>query len=213
MAEFSAVRSHGLAQTTSVATGLRTCIATPRTCVTNSESDAKNFIRSVERVVAKPLAASYITYGGKALKFYTREVSLQSDDVFRALAMSPLIFQERIAKVAEVRVTVVDEWAVAVKIDLQTLGPDVPVDTRQLDYFRHRSSFTRCSEYPDLLNDSKRVVRELGLSYGGVDWAVDSTGAAHFLECNPLGSFKWFEICSEEDITARLVSAISKRCA
>ena len=98
-------------------------------------------------------------------------------------------------------------------IDLQTLGPDVPVDTRQLDYFRHRSSFTRCSEYPDLLNDSKRVVRELGLSYGGVDWAVDSTGAAHSLECNPLGSFKWFEICSEEDITARLVSAISKRCA
>ena len=165
-------------------------IATPRTCVTNSVADAKNFISTVGRAIAKPLAASYMTYGDRSLKFYTREVDLQSNDIFHTLSLSPMIFQERVDKTEEVRVTVVDEWAAAVKINLLALNADVPVDTRQLDYMKYRSHFQRCPEYPNLLVDSMRMVRELGLSYGGVDWAIDKTGNARFLECNPLGSFK-----------------------
>ena len=187
-------------------------ILTPPTCVTNSEVDARDFIRSVGRAIVKPIASSYMTYGAQSLKFYTREVDLQSNEVFRTLAVSPLIFQQRIDKVAEIRVTVVDEWSVAVKTNLENLDICTPVDTRQLDYSKYSARFQRCLDRPDLLIDSKRIVRNLGLSYGGVDWAVDSTGAAHFLECNPLGSFKWFEICAGESITAKLVHALSKRC-
>lgn len=187
-------------------------ITTPRTCVTNSVADAKNFISTVGRAIAKPLGASYMTYGDRSLKFYTREVDLQSADILNALSLSPMIFQERIDKTEEVRVTVIDDWAAAVKINLLALNGDVPVDTRQLDYLKYRSHFRPCPEHATLLDNSVRIVRELGLSYGGVDWAIDASGRAYFLECNPMGSFKWFEMCSGENITARLVDALSKRC-
>lgn len=187
-------------------------IRTPRTCVTNSQDVARHFVSEVGRAVVKPLAASYLNYGAKSVKFYTRDVVQRSEEIFSALASSPLIFQERIDKREEVRVTVVDDWAVGVRVDLSKAKIPPPVDIRQLDYAAHRELFGKCDDRSDLIEDSRRIVRELGLSYAGIDWAIGGDGQAYFLECNPLGSFKWFEICAQENITGHLVDALALRC-
>lgn len=187
-------------------------IRTPRTCATNSEDVARRFVSEVGQAVVKPLAAAFLNYGSTSVKFYTRDVGAGSDSIFTGLRASPLIFQERVDKREELRVTVVDDWAVGVRFDLSKVRTPAPVDTRQLDYAAHRALFSRCEDRSDLLSASRKIVRELGLSYGGVDWAIDRTGQGHFLECNPMGSFKWCEICSAEDITGRLVEALARRC-
>jgi glutathione synthase/RimK-type ligase-like ATP-grasp enzyme len=187
-------------------------IRVPRTCATNSADAARQFISEVGQAVVKPMANGYLTYGTQSLKFYTREVSSDATEVFDALRLSPLIFQERVDKREEVRVTVVDDWAIAVRVDLSKASDLPSVDTRQLDYSDNRAAFGKCVDRPDLLLESGRIVRALGLAYGGVDWAINAAGDAYFLECNPMGAFKWFEMCSGEDITGRLVDALVRRC-
>jgi glutathione synthase/RimK-type ligase-like ATP-grasp enzyme len=183
----------------------------PETCVTNSPEDARAFCRKHTTVVAKALASGFVTYGGKNLKFYTRRIRADSTDLFEALHLGPLILQREIAKKEEIRVIVVDNEAFAVRLDLRSIS-NVEVDIRQLDYKRHEESFSPCLDRTDLITLSKQVVRELGLSYGGIDWAIDSSGNAYFLECNPLGAFKWFEMRSEQDITGSIADALERRC-
>lgn len=183
----------------------------PETCVTNSARDAKLFCDQHSAVVAKSLALGFVKYGGNNLKFYTRRLSAETDRLFEALRLGPLIFQQEIKKSEEIRVIVVDEEAIAVRFDFSAISED-EVDIRRLDYLEHRSRFSPCKDRPDVLSGSKKIVSALGLAYGGVDWVIDGRGVAHFLECNPLGAFKWFEMRSGEDITGSIANALEKRC-
>jgi glutathione synthase/RimK-type ligase-like ATP-grasp enzyme len=187
-------------------------IRVPRTCATNSGDVARKFVADVGHAIVKSIANAHLTYGTQSIKFYTREIGADSNKVFDSLRFSPLIFQERVEKLEEVRVTVVDDWAVGVRVDLSKASCPRPVDTRQLDYSSNRALFSKCADRPDLLVDSTKIARELGLSYSGVDWAIDSAGQAYFLECNAMGAFKWSERCSGENITGRLVEALARRC-
>ena len=179
-------------------------LSQPETCVTNSPSDARKFCLLYPRVVAKTLSTSYVLYGQKRFKFYTRRIGQMGDDVFKNLRFGPMVFQVEIEKAEELRVTVVDNETFAVRLELSKIDKD-EVDIRRLDYAQHQASFSACKDRPDLLEASLKITQALGLSYAGIDWAVDKFGGAYFLECNPLGAFKWFEICGGHDITgARL---------
>jgi glutathione synthase/RimK-type ligase-like ATP-grasp enzyme len=186
-------------------------IAVPTTCVTNDAEEARRFCGAHDAVVAKALSTGFVTYGGKSIKLYTRPVGAESVELFAALASGPLIFQRRITKVEEVRSVVIDGHVILVRADLRGL-PDEFIDIRTLDYGAERARFGPCTDRPDLADASRRIVRALKLSYGCIDWTIESDGTATFLECNPLGSFKWFELCSGEDITGRLAEALEQRC-
>jgi glutathione synthase/RimK-type ligase-like ATP-grasp enzyme len=187
-------------------------IAVPSTCITNDPVEARKFFDSHAEVVAKALATGFVTYGEVSLKLYTRLIGSGSDALFGALTSGPLILQQRISKVEEIRAVVVDGNVTLVRVNLRGL-PDELVDIRTLDYRAERARFVACKDRPDLADASRRIVDELQLSYGCIDWAIEADGAATFLECNPLGAFKWFELCSGEDITGMLADALATRCA
>jgi glutathione synthase/RimK-type ligase-like ATP-grasp enzyme len=187
-------------------------IAVPTTCVTNDPEEARRFCDAHEAVVAKALSTGFVTYGGKALKLYTRPVDRHSDALFNALKNGPLIFQSRVAKTEEVRSVVIDGHVALVRADLDGLPNDL-VDIRRLDYQAERARFSPCNDRPDLAEASREIVAALCLSYGCIDWAIESDGTAIFLECNPLGSFKWFELCGGDDITGHIAEALVLRCA
>lgn len=195
-----------------LATAERLGVTVPPTCITNDAQEARRFCGQNDRVVAKPLATGFIRYGPDLLKTYTRALDADADSIFNGLSRGPLIFQGRIDKVEEIRCIVVDGEAVLVRFDLRGLSPEL-VDIRTLDYARERARFTACIDRPDLAKASKSIVGALGLSYGCLDWAVDARGHAFFLECNPLGSFKWFEICGGADITGHISDALVRRCS
>jgi glutathione synthase/RimK-type ligase-like ATP-grasp enzyme len=186
-------------------------IQAPETCVTNAPEEARKFIARHQSVVAKSLATGFITYGGQSYKFFTRRVLQNDEATIHALRFGPLIFQEEVIKSEEIRVVVVDNETFAMRLDLKAIN-SLEVDIRSLDYQSHQAMFSDCTDRHDLFEASRRIVKALGLAYGCLDWAVDRAGNAYFLECNPLGSFKWAEICTGLDISGSIASALHRRC-
>lgn len=187
-------------------------IPVPVSCVTNDPSEAIQFCADHGEVIAKALATGFITYGAQTLKLYTRSVDTMATALFDGLASGPLIFQRRVPKAEEIRAIVVDEQVFLVRADLRGLENEI-TDIRTLDYQVERARFGPCDDRRDLAQASLNIVRALNLSYGCIDWAIEADGSAVFLECNPLGSFKWFELCGGEDISGHLADALERRCA
>lgn len=183
----------------------------PVTCVTNDYAEARDFCFNHSPSIVKALATGFIAYGDQAIKLYTRRVPEDLSSILEGLKSGPLIFQEMINKVEEIRAIVIDKDAFLTRMNLDGLSDD-SVDIRRLDYRKERKRFQNCTDRPDIEKTSCDIVSNLGLSYGCLDWAIDRKGNAIFLECNPMGSFKWFELCSRTDITGRIADALERRC-
>jgi glutathione synthase/RimK-type ligase-like ATP-grasp enzyme len=175
----------------------------PATLITNSAVQAASFIKEYRKVVVKALGAGYVQYGKRNLKLYTRRSADLPKGFLKGLEDGPVIFQAEIAKQKEVRVTIVKRRCFAVEFDCSAI-PAHYVDIRQIDYRANRHNFARAPNVEKILRFSKQLMKRLGLNYAGLDWVIDGNGDAFFLECNPLGSFKWSEICASANITGAI---------
>jgi len=103
------------------------------------------------------------------------------------LASAPAIFQELIAKRAELRVTIFGNTLIAVE---KQFG-DRSVDSLHVDWrLMHSGAIYRRHELPIAIADKCReLTRELGLVMGVIDLIVDNQGNYYFLEINAQGQF------------------------
>ena len=187
-------------------------IAAPDYVVTNSNSVAKEFVCSTGDCVIKSLSSNFITYGDKSYKFYTRRAPSIIDEVYRSLRLGPIIIQREIKRLAEIRVVIVDDNCFSVRLDCSDLPSDI-VDIRQLNFGEMSSRFSAATGTSSIEKDSLRFLRSFGLSCGAFDWVEDMRGDFYFLECNPLGSFKWTEIVGSFPISEAIVDALINRLA
>lgn len=185
-------------------------IPVPAFVVTNNPATARTFLRKYSPSIVKTLGTGYINYGRRSLKFYTRRVSELSDNFLEGLSSGPLMFQREIEKKREIRVTVVGSDCFSIEFDC-SLVPDRYVDIRQINYEDYRSGFRKATGVKQIEAWSKAIVAKLNLSYAGIDWALDQSGSAFFLECNPLGSFKWSEICGDYKITEAIAHNLIRK--
>lgn len=128
---------------------------------------------------------------GKAAPFVNRTASVTREDVGnrRALAMCPGIFQERIEKAHELRVTIMGDTVFCVRIDASGTEPG------RLDF---RSNYAgmrlaRCALADDVKAMCKAFMARAGIVFGCFDFIVTPSGQVHFLEVNPMGQFLWLE--------------------
>lgn len=113
-----------------------------------------------------------------------RELDLKHLDQVR---LSLHLFQRKVEKRSDIRVTVVANKLFAVEI-LSQEGKG-KIDFR-LDY----SVPMKTHELPDTVAEScLSVLRELGLTYGAFDLCLDRDGQYIFLEVNPAGQWLWME--------------------
>ncbi|MGA9583466.1 MAG: hypothetical protein WBR13_16010 [Allosphingosinicella sp.] len=110
---------------------------------------------------------------------------LQDDD---ALSAAPGIFQRRVERSFEIRVTVFGQEAISARLDLEA----GQVDSRQ----RQRTSDLRVS--PWQLPDEVKVrcltyMRRCNLAFCCFDFIVTPGGDHVFLEANQMGQFLWVE--------------------
>jgi glutathione synthase/RimK-type ligase-like ATP-grasp enzyme len=163
-------------------------------------------------VIVKAIATGYVVYGRRNMKVYSTRVPEHYADLARGLRFGPLIVQREVSKVQEVRVTVVDDHCFSVAFHCADLL-EKEADIRKLDYRQHRDRFVRAVSTGKIESWSRQITRELGLCYAGIDWVVDRDGNWFFLECNPLGSFKWSEICGDFDISGTIARSLMTRAA
>ncbi|MFF7991673.1 ATP-grasp ribosomal peptide maturase [Kitasatospora xanthocidica] len=168
----------------------------PNTIITTDPEEARRFCTDQPGgAVYKPLWDSrYRAEDGTARTVWVREV--RPAEITDAVSVCPHMFQAKVDKAFDVRVTAVGDRLFGVRID----SPD-------LDW-RHRQDLMTCApiEVPESVAHAiTSYLAELLLVYGVFDFAVTAGGDWYFLECNPNGQWAW----QPAETTAAIAQAIA----
>ena len=166
-------------------------LSVPRTLCSNDPARIRSFIReNPGETIYKPFYSSQwkLEDGGTAFAFtaVVTEDDLPDDDVLR---LCPGIFQPRISKSHELRVTIIGRHVFAVEIASQALEVaqvDWRAGTRVLDY-------RLIALPPEVEARCLALMERLGLAFGCLDFIVTPEGEYVFLELNQMGQFLWLE--------------------
>ncbi|MFE3501945.1 ATP-grasp ribosomal peptide maturase [Kitasatospora sp. NPDC059146] len=164
-------------------TALRSGLAVPATVITTDPDQARAFCAAQPGgTVYKPLWNSpYTGDDGRAAQVWVSEV--RPEEITDAVAACPHLFQAKVDKAYDVRLTAVGERLFAVRID----SPD-------LDWRRRQElvTYTRIDVPDDVAAAVARYLAAFGLVFGAFDFAVDHDGHWTFLECNANGQWAFF---------------------
>jgi glutathione synthase/RimK-type ligase-like ATP-grasp enzyme len=203
----------------------------PPTLVTTDERCVKEFVDSVGRVIFKPVSAFQpqfrkfnasaqakfesnpeeieLSFGTKTenLIVFTQELTSEKSEWLEAIRWSPVIFQKRIDKTADIRVTIVGEQIFSCRIDSQ-IRPDTETDFRMMNL-----SGLLPHELIDLPNKLEvailSLMRNLGLTFGCLDLIQAKDGDYYFLEVNPAGQWLWIEQVTGAPISKAIAAELS----
>ena len=183
----------------------------PETIVTNDLSAVKELQMNFT-LIAKPLKQALVDDGDNSSVLFTSQVDELSDDDLASVAACPAIFQRRIPKEIDLRVTVVGSKVFAVAIHSQE------TEETKVDWRRGSNPGLRHEiiALPDEIAEMcVEIVRLQGLRFGAIDLVRDKDGKIWFLECNPNGQWAWIENRTGLPISeciANEMLEVGKRC-
>lgn len=168
-------------------------LATPRTLMTNDAGAAREFIASCPGgVVAKMLSAFPVFNDqGEELVVFTTALTTEHIAQLDSLRYCPMVFQERVQKQLELRVTAIGSRLFAAAVDSQaTAGAEVDWRERGVTLLRSWQPYTLPREIEDALH---RYMSTIGMQYSAIDLIVEPSGRHVFLEANPAGECFWLQ--------------------
>ncbi len=199
------VRWHKTAQLT---LALKLGFDLPPTLVTNDPTDALEFYRRHDgQVVSKRAGFSWVTEAASPFRRYTEVVTTRDIANVAEIRYCPLILQAYVPKALELRVTVVDSAVFAAEIHSQHSN-HTRHDWRRYDH-------TRCVHRPHLLpgeteDRCRRIVHEMGLTFGAIDMILTPDGRYVFLEVNTNGQYLWIELATGLPISEAICDLLVK---
>lgn len=172
----------------------------PATLISNRILDIRAFIDAhPDGVVYKTLRWTPYRIGDEGRSTWTEPVAIEELDP--SVIVTPHLFQARIAKIADVRVTVVGETVFAVRIDSDLL--DWRADYDALSY--------SIIDLPGQLEKQLRAYLErCGLIFGCFDLAIDAGGDYVWIELNPNGQWGWLEDEAGVPLTAAFADILER---
>jgi ATP-grasp ribosomal peptide maturase len=182
-----------------LATAARCGLTVPATLITNDPDKARVFVLAHRPVLYKPFRQTeYTDAGGRALTVWIEDVDPeQIDDRVRHTAH---LFQRRVPKTADIRLTAVGEHLFAVRID----------GSPGVDWRRHYDSltYTPVRVPSEVAKGVRAYLDAFGLVFGAFDFGLDPDGRWHWYECNPNGQWAWFPDHITSPITAALADQL-----
>ncbi|MGI5460681.1 ATP-grasp ribosomal peptide maturase [Streptomyces sp. CA-249302] len=159
----------------------------PATLITTFPQAAREFAERYPDLVVKPVSGAHPQDPPRAVP--TSRVTPDAD--FSAVAFGPTLLQRRVAKRADIRLTVVGERLLAArKATAEDADPD-QVDVR----FASADIPWQAAEVPPRIAGAVQAyMRRAELAYGAFDFAEDADGTWWFLECNQSGQFGFVEV-------------------
>ncbi|MBB5110113.1 ATP-grasp ribosomal peptide maturase [Streptomyces spectabilis] len=152
----------------------------PATLITSDPDTARAFIRQHGPAIYKPFSAPLYRIEGVSCTVKVEEVT--ADEIDDAVTGTAHLFQHRIDKTGDVRVTVIGDRVFCVRIDSGLL------DWRT-DY--SRLTYSVVEPPPGLTEALLSYLDHFRLVFGAFDFAIDREGQWWFLECNPSGQWAW----------------------
>jgi ATP-grasp ribosomal peptide maturase len=182
-----------------LATAARCGLNVPATLITNDPGRARDFVDTHRPVLYKPLRETeYADAEGRSLTVWIEDVTpAQIDDRVRHTAH---LFQQRVSKTADIRLTAVAGQLFAVRID----------DSPGIDWRRHydRLTYTPIDVPPEIAKGVRDYLNAFGLIFGAFDFGLDPDGRWHWYECNPNGQWAWLPDHITSPITAALADQL-----
>ena len=212
--------SHKLEQlTTAGRYGLRV----PRSLVTQDPSALRAFFRRCGgRVIVKPLATGYVdrhaqsgdagAHGSHARApepvdslIYTNELAEEHLRDLLDLHACPTLFQERVDKLSDVRIIIVDGDVHAVEMFAPDEDGKQRCDVRR-DNMEH--VVYREVSLPDQVElGLRRMTARYRLRFAAVDMAITPDGGWTFFEINPNGQWAWLDLAGATSVAGSFVRA------
>jgi glutathione synthase/RimK-type ligase-like ATP-grasp enzyme len=184
---------------------LRAGLRVPRTVVGNDPDEVRALWGECRgQLVTKMLTPVTRSMGAPPAAVYTTTLSAADLEDLDGLALSPMIFQERIDKVRELRVIYVAGRCFAASLDATR------DDWRSAA--RGATSPWRRDALPDeVAAQYDALMRALGLRFGAADFLRARDGSYHFLEVNPVGEWGMLERDLELPIADAIAQELCQR--
>ncbi|MFF3402106.1 hypothetical protein ACFYW6_26780 [Streptomyces sp. NPDC002659] len=179
-----------------LAAAARCGLSVPPTIITNNPDQARQFADTHRPVIYKPLRETdYLDETGHALTVWIDEVGV--DSIGDSVAHTAHLFQQRVNKVADIRMTVVGRRLFPVRID----------GSPGVDWRRHYEAlrYRLLDAPPDVAKGVHAYLDAFRLTFGAFDFGLDAEGRWWFYECNPNGQWAWFP----DPITRQITAAIA----
>ncbi|AWW36177.1 30S ribosomal protein S6 modification protein RimK [Streptomyces sp. AS58] len=181
----------------------RSGLPVPATLITTFPQAARDFAARFPDLVVKPVSGAHPQEPPRAVP--TSRVAPDAD--FAAVAFGPTLLQRRIAKRADIRLTVVGERMLAAR---KATAPDADPDEVDVRFAPGDVPW-RPSDVPPRIADGVRAyLREAELAYGAFDFAEDADGTWWFLECNQSGQFGFVEVDTGQPIARTIAEWLAR---
>ncbi|MEU7381675.1 ATP-grasp ribosomal peptide maturase [Streptomyces sp. NPDC042207] len=174
----------------------------PPTAITSDPDTARTFVKAHRPVIYKPLSTPLYRIDGVSCTVEVREVT--ADEIDDTVAGTAHLFQQRIDKTGDVRVTVIGDQVFCVRIESDLL------DWRT-DYSRLRYGVVQPP--PGICEALRAYLDHFRLVFGAFDFAVDRQGQWWFLECNPSGQWAWLEPETGLPMVAAMADLLERKTA
>ncbi|MBV2356239.1 ATP-grasp ribosomal peptide maturase [Streptomyces sp. J2-1] len=172
-------------------------LAVPTTLITTFPQAAREFVARFPDLVVKPVSGTHPREPARAVP--TSRVPPDAD--FSAVAFGPTLLQRRIAKRADIRLTVVGGELLAARKPADPEGHPDDVDVR----FAPSVAPWAPARVPGRVADAvARYMKRAALAYGAFDFAEDADGLWWFLECNQSGQFGFVELDTGQPIAGAI---------
>jgi len=188
---------------------MKTGFAVPPTLITNELDEALKFFRSYKgEIVVKTLHHHGVEINGRIHSFFTKRIKQTDLSSISSVLFVPCIFQRRLQRKTELRITVVGENVFSAKLNFKTKieRDDIhqyspkDVHVEKSDKFHSEAFLEQC----------RKIVKSFGLKYAALDFLIDKTGRPIFLEINPCGDWLWIENMTKQPITSTLSNLITE---
>lgn len=178
----------------------------PRTLISNKPTDITAFFKdSGENIIIKPVRTGIIKRRDSESIVFTNEVSASALSKLKDSIPIPSIYQEKIPKKYDIRVTVIGDMVFPTEIHSQE--------------FQDSSTDWRRGENPQIVQQKHKLpadleekcislVKKLGLEFAAIDLVMTPGNNYVFLEINPNGQWAWIEERTGYKLTEALVNLL-----
>jgi len=147
----------------------------------------RRFARDIGPVICKPIYHGLFVDETGRYSSYTRRVEDSDLNDGQAISTGPVLLQQEIQRVSDIRVTVIGGRCFSVRIESD--DPYV-VDWRKPS---GRLTYRPFELDKDTEGKCREMLDQLGLIYGAFDFIESKNGDLFFLEVNPTGEWAWLE--------------------
>ena len=180
----------------------------PKSLVTTIPHKAKTFLKELQgHCVLKPIRNGKVDDSENPKVVFTTLITADDTALLDGTNNCPTYLQNRINKVADIRVTVVGEQVFPAKIHSQEFE-ETMVDWRKGENAKVKHE--RIELPPEIEDKCIELTKRLGLHFGAIDFVLDRGMNYVFLEINPNGQWGWIEKRLGYDISGEIVALLLK---